>query len=48
MCSGRINEIYLSEQELFEVLEFIMKFYSEKKKEKIGIKIWLELLYYQE
>lgn len=36
------------EQELFEVLEFITKYYSGKEKEKIGIKIWLELLYYQE
>lgn len=36
------------EQELLNVLEFVMKYYSGKKKEKIGIKIWLELIHYQE
>ncbi|MEZ3432036.1 MAG: helix-turn-helix domain-containing protein [Lachnospiraceae bacterium] len=33
------------EQELLNVLEFVMKYYSGKKREKLGIKIYLELIH---
>ncbi len=36
------------EQELLNVLEFVMKYYSGKKREKLGIKICLELIHNKE
>lgn len=37
----------IAEQELLKILEYVEKYYSDRKKEKIGTKIFLELIRHQ-